>query len=104
MVIILDIEVLHPASDIPGVIGNPVAFNEGKSSEHILKYIFFSVNVYVNTQTQLLHLNGHNDPNQDQEKLRSAIHHKVAHFLRRPSLHKIRIEEPEFIFFTTDHV
>ncbi|XP_075892468.1 replication protein A 70 kDa DNA-binding subunit [Nelusetta ayraudi] len=31
VVIILDIEVLHPASDIPGVIGNPVAFNEGQS-------------------------------------------------------------------------
>lgn len=38
VVIILDIEVLHPASDIPGVIGNPVAYNEGKSLEHILKY------------------------------------------------------------------
>lgn len=37
-VVILDIEVLHPASDIPGVIGNPVAYNEGKASEHIFKY------------------------------------------------------------------
>lgn len=40
-VVILDIEVLHPASDIPGVIGNPVAYNEGKSSEHIFKYFVY---------------------------------------------------------------
>lgn len=31
VVIILDVEVLHPASDILGVIGAPVAYNEGQS-------------------------------------------------------------------------
>lgn len=35
VVIILDVEVLHPAADMPGVIGTPVAYNEGESSGNI---------------------------------------------------------------------
>lgn len=37
VVIILDVEVLHTAADVPGVIGAPVAYNEGESSNHIFE-------------------------------------------------------------------
>lgn len=86
MVIILDVEVLHAASDIPGIIGAPVAYNEGESSEDILKYTYIFFSVDATLRTQLLHLYRDNDPNQGQEKALSGslLHYKVAHFLCTP--------------------
>lgn len=40
VVIILEIDVIHPAEDIAGKIGDPVPYTEGKAS-NALKKIYF---------------------------------------------------------------
>lgn len=63
VVIILDVEVLHSAADIPGVIGAPVAYNEGKFLKHNLKSIFFLSECLPAYRHDCLSWYGHNDPN-----------------------------------------
>lgn len=46
VVIILEIDVIHPAEDIAGKIGDPVAYTEGKASNTLKKKIFLLKNVW----------------------------------------------------------
>lgn len=42
VVIILEMDVLKPAEDVAGRIGDPIPYTEGKSSKHISSYLLLT--------------------------------------------------------------
>lgn len=45
VVIILEMDILKPAEDVAGRIGDPTPYTEGKSSKHISSYLLLTENV-----------------------------------------------------------